>query len=148
MSTHRPSWDSYGMSLAHIAALRSEDPFCKVGACALREDNSLAATGYNGPPPGVSIDWEDREARRPYICHAEVNCLKYCRPGEVKTLYVSLSPCDACLTTIAAYGISRVVYSAVYEKSPSSFDIAKKFGISLTYTCFNLEEYIANYKLI
>ena len=39
-------------------------------------------------------------------------------------------------------------YAGAEYKSFESFDIAKKFGISLTYTCFNLEEYIANYKLI
>ncbi len=142
---NRPSWDNYGMSLAHMAALRSEDPFCKVGAAALRKDKSLVATGYNGAPPGIVLDWTDRDARRPYVCHAEVNCLKYAKPGEVDTLYVTLSPCMSCLTAIASYRIYRVVYVAPYEKSSESFEAAKKFNIELECLPFNLHEYISRY---
>jgi dCMP deaminase len=141
----RPSWDSYGLSLAHMAALRSEDPFCKVGAVALRKDKSLVATGYNGAPPGVALDWSDRDARRPYVCHAEVNCLKYAKPDEVDTLYITLSPCMSCLTVIASYNIKRVVYSKTYDKSIESFEAAKKFGITLEHQPFELSEYIYKY---
>jgi len=138
----RPNWDMYGMSLAHVAALRSEDPFCKVGSAGLREDHSLVATGYNGAPPGICIDWEDRELRRPYVCHAEMNCLKYAKPGEISTLYITMSPCMACLTSIAAYKIKKVVYSSVYDKDQSALEAAAKFGISLNYLHFNLKEYV------
>jgi dCMP deaminase len=141
----RPDWDHYGMSLAHTAALRSEDPHYKVGASALRKDHSLLATGYNGAPPGVNIDWSNRDTRRPFVCHAEVNCLKYARPGEVSHLYVSLSPCMACMAHIAAYGIKRVVYSARYTRETEAFQLAKKFGIDLIYLEFDLQTYVAQY---
>ena len=54
------------MALAHVASLRSEDPYRKVGAAALDFDNRVIGTAYNGlapgynPPPGF---WDDREAR-------------------------------------------------------------------------------------
>jgi dCMP deaminase len=144
----RPDWHLYGMSLAHIAALRSEDPFCKVGAAGLRDDHSLVATGYNGAPSGVYINWEDRDARRPYVCHAEMNCLKYSRPREIDTLYVTMSPCMSCLTNIATYGIKRVVYSSVYDKDRTPLDAAKKFNIDLYFMPFNLKDYVTDYSVV
>jgi dCMP deaminase len=141
----RPSWDLYGMSLAHIAALRSEDPFCRVGAAGLRKDHSLVATGYNGAPPGIDIAWDDREARRPYVCHAEMNCLKYSKPGEIAALYVSMSPCMSCLTNIAAYKINRVIYSSLYEKDREALTAASRFGISLEFMLFSLKDYVQEY---
>ena len=44
----RPSWGEYALSLAQTAATRSEDPYYKVGACALSADNKVLGLGYNG----------------------------------------------------------------------------------------------------
>ena len=49
----RLDWEEYALELARVASLRSEDPFMKVGACVLRNDNSVAGVGYNGAPPGI-----------------------------------------------------------------------------------------------
>jgi len=57
------------MKLAFVASERSEDPYLKVGACALRADNSIAGIGYNGAPSGVEIDWSDRDDRRQRVVH-------------------------------------------------------------------------------
>ena len=48
----RLSIPEYVMSLAHVAALRSEDPYRKVGAAALDKDNRVIGTAYNGLFPG------------------------------------------------------------------------------------------------
>lgn len=133
-TTHnRPTWDQYGMMLAYTASLRSPDPYKQVGAAALRWDNSTAGTGYNGPPPGVEIDWSDRDLRRKYVVHAEVNCLRYCRPAEVATIYTTLSPCQDCIKTIGAFGIKRICYSSIYERDDACFDIAKVYGVELDF---------------
>ena len=42
------------MTLAHAAALRSEDPYRKVGASALDAVNCLIGTVYNGLYPGFN----------------------------------------------------------------------------------------------
>ncbi len=42
----------YAMALAHVASLRSEDPFRKVGAVAIDFDNRVIGTAYNGLAPG------------------------------------------------------------------------------------------------
>jgi len=141
----RPSWDLYGMSMAYAASLRSQDPFVKVGAAAFREDHSIAATGYNGAPPGIEISWSNREERRKYVCHAELNCLRHVRPGEAKTIYVTLSPCAECIKTIGAFGITRVVFNEVYSRDTAAFDIASVYGISMKQLKFDATEYYKTY---
>ena len=54
----------YVMTLAHAAALRSEDPYRKVGAAALDADNRVIGTAYNGLYPGFKAQdtfWASRE---------------------------------------------------------------------------------------
>ena len=117
------------MLLAYTAAQRSPDPHVIVGAAAFRSDRSTVATGYNGALPGVEIDWSDRDARRPKVIHAEYNCLKYARPGEVHYLYVTMLPCSRCLDLISEYGVKEVVYATVYDKDCSSLTRASDLDI-------------------
>ncbi|MFY7930828.1 MAG: hypothetical protein ACOVS5_18310 [Oligoflexus sp.] len=51
-SSARISIPKYAMALAHVASLRSEDPFRKVGAVAIDFDNRVIGTAYNGLAPG------------------------------------------------------------------------------------------------
>ena len=125
------TWDEYAMRLAEVAATKSKDPWQKVGAVILRADSSIASIGYNGFPQGVTEDWEDREKRRLLVIHAEQNALRYTKPGEGKTLYSTLLPCNDCLKSIAAYGIKRVLYKEIYHQDPSSLLIAENLGIEL-----------------
>ena len=130
----RVSWDQYALDLAKAASRRSEDPYHKVGACALGEDNRVLSLGYNGLMAGADVDlefWEDRDARRPYMIHAEVNCLSLFKSGECKTLAVTLLPCSYCAAMIAAYKIPRVVYSEVYKRDTKALDIFKFYNIEL-----------------
>jgi dCMP deaminase len=89
------SWDEYAMSIAEAVAKKSKDPWQKVGAVILREDNSIASVGFNGFPQGQEEDWSDREERRKYVIHAEQNALRYTNPGEGKTLVSTLLPCSS-----------------------------------------------------
>ena len=127
----RISWDEYGMLLAYAAAQRSPDPYMIVGAAAFRTDRSTVATGYNGAPAGVEIDWSDRDARRPFVLHAETNCLKFAAQSECYYLYVTLLPCRECLLRAAAYGVKEVIYDQVYDKDTSSLQKAEEYGITL-----------------
>lgn len=127
----RISWEQYALALAKTASMRSEDPYIKVGACALRHDNSVAGLGYNGPPRGIEIDWSNRDERRKRICHAESNCLSHCKPGECKLIASTLLPCHNCLQIIAAYGIKKIIYAEVYDKDDLTLKLAKEFGIEL-----------------
>ena len=85
----RLTWLEYGMELAKTASLRSEDPYVQVGCCILRPDNSIASLGYNGAPPGVDINWSDRDDRRKRVIHAETNALRFIKPGEGERMFVT-----------------------------------------------------------
>lgn len=137
----RPDWHTYGMSLAYAARVRSPDIHYTVGACALRRDHSVAATGYNGAPPGVEIDWTDRDARRPLVDHAEHNCLKYTIPGEVYYLYVTLIPCENCFEKLKLHGVKEVFYSENYKNDTSVLDKAARSGIVMVNLKFNPYDY-------
>ena len=39
----RVSWEQYALNIAHTASQRSEDPYIKVGACALNQENMQQA---------------------------------------------------------------------------------------------------------
>lgn len=129
MTQSRPSWEEYAILLAETAKLRSEDPYLKVGACALRFDHSVAALGYNGAPPGINISWQDRDERRKRVLHAEVNCLKWCKPGEIWLLATSISPCSDCMKQVAAYGIKKIVFKDFYHRDMEAINLANEFGI-------------------
>lgn len=130
----RISWENYALKLAEVAAERSEDIYLKVGSCALRHDHSVAGIGYNGPPAGINIDWSNRDERRKRIVHSEINCLRYCKPGECYLIACTLLPCNSCLTVIASYGIKKIVYGEIYDKDDSTLKLAAEFGIELVQT--------------
>lgn len=127
----RIPWKKYALELAKVASQRSEDPFVRVGACVLRKDNTVAGLGYNGAPTGVEINWEDRDDRRKRVIHAEVNALRYAKPGECSLLACTLLPCNECLRMISAYGIDVVVFDEIYQNDYSSLELAKEFNINL-----------------
>tara|TARA_R100000742_G_C4250204_1_gene68600 strand:- start:18 stop:422 length:405 start_codon:yes stop_codon:yes gene_type:complete len=127
----RLNWFDYGIELARTASLRSEDPFVKVGCCILRPDNSIASLGYNGAPPGIDIDWSNRDERRKRVIHAETNALRHIKPNEADRMFVTLMPCSDCIKNAASYGIKRVFYVNAYELDSSAVEIAKEFRITL-----------------
>ena len=132
--TSRIGWAEYALSLAQTAATRSEDPYHRVGACALGWDHRVLGLGYNGLMSGRDVEssfWEDRDARRPYMIHAEANCLSLFKRGECKVLATTLLPCTSCATMIAAYEIPYVVYSEIYDRDPAALEIFKFYDIHL-----------------
>ena len=128
----RPSWDEYALELACVAATRSEDPFQKVGACALDHNNRVIGVAYNGLASGMIVDenfWKDRDKRRPYMIHAEANLLSLFKRGEARLLACTLLPCSSCASMIAGYGITKVVYQTTYERDSKALDIFDFYGI-------------------
>jgi dCMP deaminase len=131
----RLPWEQYALALAETASTRSEDPYQKVGACALGFDNKVLGLGYNGLASGKrahSSFWENRDLRRPYMIHAEANCLSLFRSGECRLLAITLLPCSYCATLIAAYKIPEVIYKEPYKQDQKALDIFKFYDINLT----------------
>lgn len=132
-ATSRPTWEEYAMQLAEVAALRSEDVYQQVGACALDHDNRVIGVAYNGLAPGKNVDinfWQDRDRRRPFVIHAESNLLSLIRRGECKMIACTLMPCAACATSIAAHGVQRIVYREVYQRDTRALEIFDFYSIS------------------
>ena len=127
----RIDWIRYALDLAKVAATRSEDPHVKVGATILRKDHSVASLGYNGVPPGIEINWSNRDERRKRVIHAEINALRYIKPQEGYILVCPLSPCRHCVQSIASYGIKMIFYEEEYDKDEFAFELAKEFKIDL-----------------
>jgi len=125
------TWEKYAYNLAVVAAQKSKDPWVKVGTCLLRHDNSVASLGYNGFPAGMQEDWNNRDERRKYVVHSEVNALRYIKPNECYLAATTLLPCNDCLKSLASYGIKKIVYGEVYQLDPSTLELSEKFGIEL-----------------
>jgi dCMP deaminase len=82
---NRISWEDYALKIAEVTALRSEDPYMKVGACVLNKDNRIIGVGYNGLAPGIDVDesfWVNRDQRRKFMIHAEANALSLVNRGK------------------------------------------------------------------
>ena len=130
----RISWERYALKLAYTASERSEDPYLKVGACALGWDHRVLGLGYNGLMSGKEVDaefWKNRDKRRPYMIHAETNCLSNLKASECKVIASTLLPCASCAATIAAHEIPYVVYSEVYKRDTRALEIFEFYGIKI-----------------
>lgn len=121
------------MALAHVASMRSEDPFRKVGAVALDFSNRVIATAYNGLPSGFKAPpgfWNDRDKRQKYMLHAEVNLCSLFRKGDVRTVAITTLPCSSCMTMLCAYEIREIYYNEDYASD--AFEVASMYGVILT----------------
>lgn len=128
----RPTWDEYAIGLAAAAARRSEDPHQHVGACALDAEHRVIGVAYNGLASGKVVDaafWMNRDTRRPFVLHAEINLLALVKRGECETVACTLLPCASCAAAIAAHGVKRVVFRDVYQRDTNAFDIFKFYNI-------------------
>ena len=139
----RPSWDSYFMKLATLAASRSNCMKRRVGCVIVRECRVIA-TGYNGTPRHLTNCFNggcprcnDGDSRNLHTClclHAEENALLEAgrdRVGQNATLYCDTCPCLTCSVKIVQTGISEVVYSQSYRMDEESFKVLKNAGITV-----------------
>jgi dCMP deaminase len=123
----------YAMALAHVASLRSEDPFRKVGAVAFDFDNRVIGTAYNGLAPGFNADhefWLDRDTRRKFMLHAEVNLCSLFTRGNVKLIACTTKPCTSCAQMLASYGVKEIYFHEDYPESEADA-ICTLYGIQL-----------------
>ncbi len=121
------------MALAHVASLRSEDPYRKVGAAALDFDNRVIGTAYNGLAPGFDPPegfWDERQSRQKFMLHAEINLCSLFRRGETKLVATTTMPCTSCMQTLCSYGIREIYYRDIYHDSDAP-EIAVLYGIKL-----------------
>lgn len=131
----RISIEEYALKLAETAALRSEDPYQKVGAVALDHHNRVVACAYNGLLPKFDLGMIasfDRNQRLKYMVHAEQNLCSLFKRGEVKLVATTLMPCASCLLLLAAHGVEEIIYRDVYLRDQESTEVvAELYRINL-----------------
>jgi len=114
MTSKRPSWDEYFLDMARTASTRSEDLFVQHGAILVNEHNHIMGTGYNAFTPNFDkalVDPSDRNARRPYMVHAEQNAiLNSTMRSNCSTMYVTGEPCINCMLSMINFGVKRFCY--------------------------------------
>ncbi|GHJ90430.1 hypothetical protein NliqN6_6832 [Naganishia liquefaciens] len=141
----RPGWDTYFMTLASLASLRSNCMKRRVGALLVRSKRILS-TGYNGTPRGLTNCNEGGckrcngsakggEALNECLClHAEENALLEAgreRVGEDAILYCNTCPCLRCSVKIVQTGVKEVVYNLNYSMDAQSARVLKEGGVIL-----------------
>ncbi len=133
MSNQRLSVPQYAMALAHVAALRSEDPYRKVGAAALDKDNRVIGTAYNGLFPGFNAPegfWASRDERQKFMLHAEINLCSLFKRGEAYRVACTTMPCTSCMQALCAHGVKVIYYGESYKQSEAP-EIARMYGVEL-----------------
>ncbi|OMJ78868.1 hypothetical protein SteCoe_21221 [Stentor coeruleus] len=135
----RPSWDTYFIRLAEMAATRSSCVSSKQGAI-IAKDKKVISTGYNGTPAKLTncneygckfcnkID--DSEC----LCiHSEINAL--IEAGRNRTtgsdLYTTHMPCISCSKSILQSDIKRVIYSRQESFREDTFNFLTSANIPL-----------------
>jgi len=129
---NRRSWPEHAIALALEASKRSEDPFNKVGACALGYDNRVLGVAYNGLASGKNVTkvfWKDRNRRRPYMIHAEQNLLSLFGRNQARLIAVTLFPCSYCARLISTWNIPEVYYIDDYTHDTEGKNVLDFYGI-------------------
>lgn len=150
MSRLRPTWDSYFMRLADLAALRSNCMKRRVG-CVIVRGNRVVATGYNGTPRHLlncneggcsrcNQTQSSGAALSTCLClHAEENALLEAgrdritgnQTNESSVLYCNTCPCLTCSIKIVQSGIKEVVYARSYSMDSLSHKVMSDAKILL-----------------
>lgn len=142
----RPSWDTYFMALASLAAHRSNCMKRRVGCVLVGKERRVISTGYNGTPRGLRNCAEGGCPRcndgnssgvglSTCLCiHAEENALleagrERIRDGSV--LYCDTCPCLTCSIKICQVGISEVVYAHGYSMDTETAQVFREAGVQL-----------------
>jgi dCMP deaminase len=117
-------------------AMSSPDPYRKVGCLAIDERGLIITSGYNhaGGIPTIHNFWKDREARRPFMIHAEQDLIAdYSGRFQYKPYFVliTLFPCEPCMNLLAAAGVRKIFYMAMYAKDAGAVLVAQHHGIEL-----------------
>ncbi|KAK3179847.1 Deoxycytidine monophosphate (dCMP) deaminase [Lecanicillium sp. MT-2017a] len=142
----RPGWDMYFMSLASLAAHRSNCMKRRVGCVLVGPGKRVISTGYNGTPRGLQ-NCADGGCPRcnsgnssgvglsTCLCiHAEENALleagrERIRDGAV--LYCDTCPCLTCSIKICQVGIVEVVYAHGYSMDTETAAVFRQAGVKL-----------------
>jgi len=142
----RPSWDEYFMSIARVAASRSNCIKRMVGAVVV-SDRRIISTGYNGTPRGVrncneggcprcaGVGESGARLDECLCSHAEENAITQSAYHGVSvrdaTIYTTHCPCLICTKLIINAGIREVIYGADFPKGDVSSALFHEAGVKV-----------------
>jgi dCMP deaminase len=128
----RVNWDEYFMSIALLASCRSPCNRLHVG-CVIVKDNRIISMGYNGfiagaPHTSIIIDNHEQST-----IHSEINAITDCAKRGVSLnsskIYITHFPCLNCFKSIAACGITEIIYNENYNNNDIVYFLAKDANI-------------------
>jgi dCMP deaminase len=148
----RPDLDLWYMRMARLVATRSTCLRKAVGCVLVDARGHQLATGYNGVARGRphcnQRVVQDMAWHYPHACHgalekggalelceavhAEQNAFMQCANVElVRTVYVTLSPCDSCLKLMLNTGATRLVVGEWWRDSEANIKSRWQRDVSL-----------------
>jgi dCMP deaminase len=135
MNNSRIPFEEMALRIANEVKERSEDPYKKVGVCILNKEGRILSIGYNGlltKQTATDSFWDNRDERRKYIIHAEINALTcISRYDNPYILASTLLPCANCAINICSHGIKNVYYSEEYDKDILAHEIFDFYKVKL-----------------
>jgi dCMP deaminase len=141
-------WDSYFISEAYMAALKSKDPSTQVGSVVVGPNHEIRGKGYNGLCRGEDDDnpaFDVRPFKYSVYEHAERNSLynmvRVGIPSDGCTMYCTWGPpCADCARAIIQSGIKEIVCHAENPGSPGwaesttiAADLLQRLGVNLRF---------------
>jgi dCMP deaminase len=135
----RPTFPEWALGLAKAASVRSEDPYVQVGSVVAAYDWTILGIGYNGLPPKVDMPeswWDDRDGRRPFMIHAEINALRTVAYSSDHGLQIVSThiPCSTCMSVLGSYRVGVVYYQCTLGEAHDHnliLRVAELHGIQL-----------------
>ena len=143
--TERPSWNDYFMTIATDVASRSTCIRRNVGAVIVK-DKRILATGYNGPPTGISHCTEETCLRtklnvpsgeKHELCrglHAEQNAIIQAASHGVQIsdaiIYITHHPCSICTKMLINSGIKTFIAQSDYNDQLAK-EMMQEAGVEL-----------------
>lgn len=136
MTKKELKWHRRFLELCDVISKWSKDRSTKTG-CVIVKNNRIISTGYNGFPPGVDDEIEERHGRpQKYMFteHCDRNAIyQAAKLGvslENSIMYLNNPPCHDCCRGIIMSGIRKVIWP---EDNPmeNNKDVNKRWQESL-----------------
>jgi dCMP deaminase len=109
----------------------SSDPYMKVACIALDWRGEFMASGFNRTKTVDEAFWYDRDARRKFMIHAEVDLAINLRGRLARAVVITLFPCVHCMTILGRLDIRELYFEKKYDKDKDAFEVAKFYGIEV-----------------
>jgi dCMP deaminase len=130
-SVYRPTKDEYFIVMAMHAASRASCARRRVGCVLVNKLDHVLSTGMNGPDRGAinctsvpCAGADSPSGTNLSACeaiHAEVNALLQCSDvQQIRTAYVTTSPCIECTKALLNTSCERIVYLTKYSDGHDS----------------------------